>query len=185
LRCFSGARLGLALCGTILCLLTFGAGSIFAGDGGLEAKVKSAYILYFTKFIEWPAADSGSGRTLKICLLGEDPIAERLRELSTREAKGQTLQVELHRQKTEALSSCHILFISRSEQDQLDAILQRFQGRNILTVSDIPHFTRHGGVIGFVTEDGKVQIEINLAAAREAGLKVSAKLMEVARAVQQ
>jgi hypothetical protein len=53
----------------------------------------------------------------------------------------------------------------------------------VLTVSDISDFARQGGMIGFVIEDGRVKIQINLQAVNNAGLKISAKLLEVAKII--
>lgn len=53
----------------------------------------------------------------------------------------------------------------------------------MLTVSDLPGFARGAGVIGLVNENNRIKIEINLKAAREAGLKISSRLLEVSRLV--
>lgn len=148
-------------------------------DPTLEAKVKAAYIYNFTKFIDWtPQEGRPASAPLRICIVGSDPIDTFLKEVAAREVKGRPLAVD---DAGTDLTACEVLYVSRSEQERVDVILQPLQGRGVLTVSDIPDFVQHQGVIGFVTEGGKVRIEINLAAATKAGLKISAKLLEVAR----
>lgn len=155
-----------------------------AGASDLEIKIKTAYIYNFTKFIDWPA-DEGkpASETFRICVIGSDPIRTTLGELTNREAKGRPIRVVRIKDLT-ALSSCHLLYISRSEEPQLAMILQRLQGMQVVTVSDIPQFAQRGGMISFVTDKDRVRVQINPRAAREAGVKLSAKLLEIARVVQ-
>ncbi|HVS75725.1 MAG TPA: YfiR family protein, partial [Steroidobacteraceae bacterium] len=75
---------------------------------------------------------------------------------------------------------CHILYISSSEAQQLPQILSALQGRYVLTVSDLDHFARRGGMIRFVLLDHHVRLRINAQAARAAGLTLSSKLLRAA-----
>lgn len=154
-----------------------------AGASDLEIKIKTAYIYNFTKFIDWPA-DEGkpASEPFRICVIGSDPIRTTLGELTNREAKGRPIRV-VRIKDLSALSSCHLLYISRSEEPQLALILQRLQGMQVVTVSDIPLFAQQGGMIGFVTDKDRVRVQINQRAARETGVKLSAKLLEIARVV--
>jgi hypothetical protein len=53
----------------------------------------------------------------------------------------------------------------------------------VLTVGETELFTARGGAINFVMKDGKVRLEINLAAAQQANLQISSKLLSVADVV--
>lgn len=155
-----------------------------ADAGDIEVKIKTAYIYNFTKFIDWPA-DEGkpASEPFRICVIGSDPIRTTLGELTNREAKGRPIRV-VRIKDLSALSSCHLLYISRSEEPQLAQILQRLQGMQVVTVSDILQFTQRGGMISFVTDKDRVRVQINQRTAREAGVKLSAKLLEIAKVVQ-
>jgi len=50
---------------------------------------------------------------------------------------------------------CRILFISSSQQTRLKEILAELDNASVLTVSDMPEFTRRGGMIQFVVEATK------------------------------
>lgn len=155
-----------------------------AGAGELETKIKTAYIYNFTKFIDWPADEGKSAADpFSICVIGSDPIRTTLGELTNREAKGRPIRI-VRIKELSALSSCHLLYISRSEESQLALILQRLQGTQVVTVSDIHQFTQRGGMISFVTDKDRVRVHINQRTAREVGVKLSAKLLEIARVVQ-
>lgn len=151
--------------------------------GELENRVKAAYVYNFTKFIDWPSdGSSGKGEPLRICIVGSDSLRTLLGELHNREVKGRALTV-VRIKDLNALEACNMVYISRSEERQFSLILQHLQGAPVLTVSDIPQFARKGGMIGFVTENERVKIEVNQRSIRQAGLKVSAKLLEVARVI--
>ncbi|WP_237754287.1 YfiR family protein [Geobacter sp. OR-1] len=151
-----------------------------AWAGDLEIKVKAAYIYNFTKFVDW--SDDGGREPFRICVVGTDPIRTVLGELSNREVKGRPIRIQRVKDLN-ALPQCHLMFISRSEEQQLPFILQRLQGTQTLTVSDISQFSQKGGMVSFITEKDRVKIEISQRAVRQAGLKVSAKLFEIARVV--
>jgi hypothetical protein len=56
-------------------------------------------------------------------------------------------------------------------------------GRGVLTVGEGVPFVREGGMIGFVIDNRRVRFDINQAAVEAAGLKMSSKLLSVAREV--
>jgi len=148
-----------------------------------ETKIKVAYVYNFPKFVDWPGDDKNKpADPIRICVIGTDPIRTMLGELSIRYVEKRPIKVS-HVENADALSACHLLYVSRSEELLLPLLLQRNQGKPVLTVSDIPQFAQKGGMIGFVTEMDHVKIEINQGAVHQAGLKVRAKLLEIARIV--
>jgi len=80
------------------------------------------------------------------------------------------------------LSGCHVLFVSRLEKDRA-GLLNRVKGLSILTVSDAAEFAEQGGMVTLVLASKRVSPEINQTVAEEAGLRISAKLLKLARLV--
>jgi hypothetical protein len=78
---------------------------------------------------------------------------------------------------------CRILFISSSEEKHLKEILAALDSNGVLTVSDMPGFTRRGGMIQFLLEGDKVRFEVNLASAENSKLVLSSELLKVAASV--
>jgi len=116
-------------------------------------------------------------------VLGEDPFGTVLdTTLSGENIQGNTL-VAKRISKPEDAAGCKIVFVSNSEENRLKEILAAFDGTDILTVSDIHNFSRRGGMIQFVLEGGKVRFEVNVTNAANAGLTLSADLLQVALAV--
>ena len=57
-------------------------------------------------------------------------------------------------------------------------------GTGVLTVGEAPGFLRAGGIIGFVVENRRVRFDVNQGAAARARLRISSKLLSVARSVE-
>jgi hypothetical protein len=66
---------------------------------------------------------------------------------------------------------------------ELREILSGLRGRSILTVGDSKNFAAQGGMIGLLVENEGVRFEVNLGAANEAHLKISSKLLSLAKVV--
>lgn len=182
----SAIRGGAWLAALCACILLGQAGMVEAETSALqtEARIKVAYIYNFLKFIEWPdAGQPAAGEPIRICEMGAGPLAGVIGELASRTVLDRPIEV-VHLQGTEAFASCRILFVGGREEARLALLLQQVEGTPVLTVSDIPGFARRGGMIGFVTQQDRVKVEINQRPVRDAGLKVHAKLLEVARIVQ-
>lgn len=142
-----------------------------------EYQLKAAFIYNFAKFITWPSdAFERADSPIVIAVLGEDPFGPSLREtLGGKTVSGHPIQI-IYFTGAETLSSCHILFVARSEKDRLIATLERIAGRAILTVGDFDRFAHRGGMINLFIEGKAIRFEINANATERAGLKVSSKL---------
>lgn len=149
-----------------------------------EYQVKAAFLYNFAKFVEWPPgsfADASS--PLRICVLGQDPFGQELRRVTNEKiVNGHELQVT-QLVDVQLARTCHILFIAASERAQLKRIFEGLRGADALTVGDSKGFAELGGIINFVMENNRVRFEVNHKAAEQAGLKISSKLLSVAKVV--
>ena len=118
-----------------------------------------------------------------ICVLGRDPFGTALDATISGEKINGSHVVARRIPKVEEAGSCRVLFLSSSEDKQLKDILSSVGKLNVLTVSDLPRFIQQGGMVQFVMADRRVRFEINLAAAQQAGLKLSSELLKVAATV--
>jgi hypothetical protein len=151
--------------------------------GATESQVKAAYLYNFGKFVRWQTDRIGSPQTLTICVLGKDPFGAVLDAT----VEGESIdgkKITVKRLSTiQDLTSCSILFIATSEESRLGPVLSAAQHQGLLTVSDIPHFAEHGGIIGFVMLQDKIRFEVNRAAAEQSHLTLSSELLKVASRV--
>jgi len=146
-----------------------------------EYQVKALFLFNFAKYVEWPANTFGATNSpITIGIVGGGPCLEPLQK--TIEGKLVSEHPILIRQldKIENLNKCQILFIGISEKKRMGEILDQVRNTPVLTVSEVEQFAGQGGMIGFVKKDGKVRLEINLKAARQAKLEISSKLLGVA-----
>ena len=132
-----------------------------------EYQVKAVFLFNFSQFVDWPAAAFADGRSpLVIGVLGRDPFGATLDEIVRGETvNGRPLAVRRY-ESVDQLDTCHILFIDRSQDEQLDAVFAALKGRSVLTVGDFEGFARRGGIIRFVTVGNKIRLRVNLAAAQ-------------------
>ena len=78
---------------------------------------------------------------------------------------------------------CHVLFVSKSEEQNLAGIMDWLKGKSILTVSDLEGFAQRGGMIRFITERNKIRFRINLESVKASKLSLSSKLLRAAEIV--
>jgi hypothetical protein len=149
-----------------------------------EYQVKAAYLCHFPKFIEWPASVHGDDQaSITLGILGEDPFGAALKPAEGKRVTGRKMVIR-HLEKLDQVEKCHIVFVSRSEEERLSEILRKARNWNALTISDMEGFAERGGVIGFITLENKIHFAINVDAAERIGLKISSKLLRLAKIVQ-
>jgi hypothetical protein len=149
-----------------------------------EYQLKAVFLFNFSQFVDWPPAAFADERApLVIGVLGEDPFGGELdAAVSGETVNGRPLTVRRYR-RVEEIEQCHILFIDRSERDRLGKILDKIDGRSVLTVGDFEGFARNGGMIRFVSSGNRIRLRINLEAAQAADLAISSKLLRPAEIV--
>jgi hypothetical protein len=149
-----------------------------------EHEVRAAFLYQFARYVNWPNLP-GTSTPFVICVFGEDPFGSALDDA----VKGKHISdrpVAIKRIIGPAeMRECKVLFVSRSADDSLAAILKALTGQQVLTVGEGPQFTRRGGIVAFTFEDRKVRFIINLAAARAAQLNLSSQLIRIAVRVEQ
>ena len=153
-----------------------------AADDSLEYQVKAAFLLNFTKFVEWPAtAFEAPDSPIAICILGEDPFGPTLDQIVAGEVvNGRRVTIQRIRRAPEP-KSCQVLFMNAPGREALNIIPSL--GPGVLAVGEGEPFVREGGTIAFVIENRRVRFDANLTAAENAGLRLSSKLLNVARSV--
>jgi len=149
-----------------------------------EYQVKATYLYNFSRFVQWPAnVAAAQGDSFPICVIGLDPFGTALDAILTGETIDGKNVVAKRVAKPQDALNCRVLYISPSEDSRLKEILAGVDKAGVLTVSDIPQFSRRGGMIQFVMDGNKIRFEVNLTSAQDAGLTLSSDLLKVATAV--
>ena len=167
--------------GILLCLPALH----FSASKPSEYEVKAAYLYNFGRFVQWPQdVPSSQAGDFAICVLGQDPFGRALDStIDGEKIEGKNV-VARRLSSDEDARSCRVLFISTSEGKRIKDVLAAVDKQGVLTVSDLPEFTSQGGMVQFVLRQSHVRFEINLGAARQAGLNLSSELLKVADKVQ-
>jgi hypothetical protein len=166
------------------CLLAFAMSASAQSARAPEYEVKAAFLYNFAKFVEWPAnAFAHASAPLRICVLGRDPFGRSLTSITQGKSISGRPLVSKQVQAPAETRSCHILFLSRSDSESLKQTLDAIGDLPVLTVGESDDFLKLGGMINFVLEEDRVRFEINLRASESHRLKLSSKLLAVARVV--
>lgn len=150
-----------------------------------EYQLKAVFLYNFAKFVEWPSESfPTTNAPFTIGVLGQNPFGDTLDgTVRHKSLNGHPLVIQYFRSILEA-TNCQILFISNSERKRLPEILKAVSAGNVLTVSETDRFLQAGGMIRFFMDENKVRFDINDEAARNARLRISSKLLSVARRVE-
>jgi YfiR/HmsC-like len=153
-------------------------------DQPSEYEVKAAFLFNFTKFVEWPDGSfDDSLSPIVIGIIGDDPFGDGLvSTVAGQKVQGRSIVIRKQR-FGEDLRHCHVLFISASERQRSAQILAGLHEASVLTVSDIDGFADAGGAMQFVMQENRVHFVVNLDATTQSKLRVSAKLLALARVI--
>ena len=152
-----------------------------AADGLDEYRIKGGFLFNFATFTEWPAE---VGNTLNLCVYGPDPFGAELDRFQGRSVRGRSFMVT-RVNSVDKLGSCQIVFITRPAIGNLLRVLDNLSGKPVLTVADSPGAMRQGVALNINTRQSMVTFEANLASARDNGLNLSSKLLNLASEVRQ
>jgi hypothetical protein len=168
----------------LVCAHIVAAPNAHAQDALSEYQVKAAYLFNFLKFVEYPTESFADPLApIVIGVVGEDPFGNALPQVVTgKTVQGRDLVIRIYR-AGEDLRGAHILFISASERKRLPMILSSLRGSSVLTVADTEGFLDAGGMIQFLSENDRVRFAINVDATSRARLKMSSKLLSLAKVV--
>ena len=159
--------------------------SSFARGEPSEDQVKAAFVYNFAKFVEWPdSAFDDKNTPLFLCVLGKDKVSAALQLLEQREVQGRQLRVSLlsgSGKDNFKNERCHILFVANSEAARQPEIIQQFAAIPVLTVANNLDFVKQGGMISLYVDEQRVQFAINQNATHNNGLKLSARMLQLAR----
>lgn len=151
-----------------------------------DYQVKAAYLARFVKFIEWPdnpspppAGGAPADEPFPICVLGQDPFGSALDAALAGETFGRHPLVPRRVASAREAAACRVVFIGEGDR-ALRRALTELEGSRVLTVGDQPEFLKRGGMIQFLLEGNRVRFQVNLTAAKKAGLNLSSELLKVA-----
>jgi YfiR/HmsC-like len=126
-----------------------------------QEDIKATFLYTFGKFVEWPANSFDQAVvSFRIEIVGRDPFNGRLDQLMIGKKLHDRPVEVVHSLDETSRTPVHVAFVSASETRRVDALLNDYRPRHVLTVSDMTGFTRRGGMIGgrAIATAGKFQV---------------------------
>lgn len=155
------------------------AGSIPEDPAPSEHDIKAVFLYNFTRYLEWPEQEQGSG-AFDIAVLGDSEILAPLREIAAKKTVRSVPIVIRPCLEIKQIGRPRILFIARSAARWLPQALDELRGAPVLTVGEEEGLARRGVAVNFVLRDGAVKFEMNEQAIRAAGIQPSSQLLKLA-----
>ena len=176
----------LVVCGVIAAALTLAAQQPAYAEPAApmsEYEAKARILEQFTRFIEWPEAALPADAPFALCILGHDPFGPHLKRATDgRKVGSHPIVVRPLTNPDDALQ-CQLIFVARGERAALERVTAKTGGKPVLTVGDGAGFAEQGLLLNFYLASENVRFEANPRAIQRSGLKVSARLLKLARLV--
>jgi hypothetical protein len=139
-----------------------------------EDAVKAAFVYNFVKLTKWPS--SAPGGNLVVGVVGSSGAGSAVKSVVDGKDSGGR-KIEVKSVDAGGAKSCHVVFVCGSGGPPATG------GSPVLLIGESGGFASKGGMIGFVSVDGKVKFEVNMGAAKKAGLAIDAKLASLGKVV--
>jgi hypothetical protein len=178
--------MGVLIRACIITLAVFGAAPAILN---LEAQsvstpeLTAAFLFNFVKFTTWPADALRDGGAIVICVSGNDQVADSLVRLTEKKMlEGHSLVVR-RTDLDQPLNECHVVYGASLNAHRARELILAASGNPILTVSDLEDFAERGAVANFFIDAGRMRFAVNPAAAERARLRISSRLLTLAKVV--
>ena len=149
-----------------------------------EYRVKAAFVFKFASYVEWPPhVFSHAEAPIAIGVIDADVLADELADVvAGRSVETRPVTVRKIR-RGESTAGLQILFIGGSDSARIAAVLASIKGQPILTVTESENALALGSNINFVIVGDKVRFDIAPRNAESQNLKISARMLAVARKI--
>lgn len=155
----------------------------------LLTRLKAAYLYNLTRFVQWP--DAAGDRPFVIGVVGDGALEAQLRVLERehKRAGGRPIRVRGY-PNIDAIEPSELLFVGSAAAPWLPAIVRRSAGAPTLLVGDLAGGAGRGLAIelyrkpDLFRDSERLRLRIDRRALAGRGLKVSARLYDVAEVVE-
>ncbi|MCX7957611.1 MAG: YfiR family protein [Deltaproteobacteria bacterium] len=146
-----------------------------------EYQVKAALIFNFLRFVELNK-ERIKDNNINLCSFEENKVNEEVKKLHGAVISGLTIRYQ-QIVKDGEIENCSVLIVNSRNENALKNLLEMAYQKKILTISDINGYGEKGVVINMYLSDNKVRFEINTDAAEKSGVKISSRLLTLAKII--
>ena len=177
--------LGRSLSGLVCALLVSGMAASPASAQSVAidgAVLRAALLVNFAKFVRWPKPGiAESAQPFAVCVHGDTTAVAALGAKAGTKVQGRPLQAR-SADDVESVRVCQVLFVGKAASTDSRRLSSAAAGSAVLVVSERAEDASLAAIM-LVEVDGRVAFDVNLAAARWAGLEVDSQLLGIARHV--
>ncbi|MFK7898098.1 MAG: YfiR family protein [Myxococcota bacterium] len=149
-----------------------------------EDQVKAAFLFNFVRYVEWPEdVFEGKSSKVKICMLGAESFGGVVSQIVSGKSVGDRKVKVESIDSLDSANACHLLYLGEGAPVGLLGGMPELSEAPVFTVSDSEGFAERGGMANFFRADNKVRFEMNPGAAKKARLKISSRLLRLAKVV--
>lgn len=150
---------------------------ISTGGQAKDYTFHTVFVYNFTKYIQWPA--STDKKIIGVVGGDSEAMAAFEKMAKAKSGSGVTYVVKKVMSPVDA-DECHLIFVPDSESDKAQVFAAKAAGKGQLVITEKDGYSKKGGMINFITKDGKLRFELNQEAINRTGLKVSSQLLSLA-----
>jgi hypothetical protein len=139
-----------------------------------DAKLQGIFIYSFTRYVQWP--DELNQGDFVISVIGDSPMVSELQNLADKKkVDGRTIKL-VKANSVADIKKCNILFLADTQSHLLASVLNHVNDWPTLVVTQQEGLGKKGSCINFITKEGNLAFEMNMAAIAKHQLKVFAEL---------
>lgn len=147
-----------------------------------EYAMKAVYLYHFAQLTTWPDTPGATDDRFNLCIYAQDEIAPSLEILRGKTVGSRVLRLQLVSDAGEA-KNCHLLYIGEGGGERARRLFEAVRGIPVLTITDDPKVDRSGAMLKIVPDDRRLGFTVNMEPVRRSQLKLSSKLLNLAKRV--
>ncbi|MFT4926636.1 MAG: hypothetical protein ACI8WB_002734 [Phenylobacterium sp.] len=167
----------------LVCLYALGALAESPGmDSARTNVIQAGMVNGFTTYTTWPNPDTTDPFVIGV-MGAQNLFIPALQRFFAKKPVFPHRQIDIREVTLKEVTDCHLLVIFGQANEQGDAILAKVASLPILTISDQAHFAESGGHVNFYHENNKLRFAINWKTTHHSNLKISSRLLRLARVI--
>jgi hypothetical protein len=144
-----------------------------------EYTAKSVLTLNLARFVTWPPDTfTENNSTLNLCILGDDNIMQAFNLIEKKSVEDKILAIRSINQ-SKNLDNCQLVYVG-SDSNLSSQFYDDSYKKHILTIGETDDFLSHGGMVFLEISAEKINIHVNIAATKKAGVQISSRVLKLA-----
>jgi len=166
---FTSGRLALAM--------LLASGYAYASASEPEDELKSAVVLSFLRYSEWP--DRTARGPIVVGVVGRSSLTPVLKKaLEERQVNNRPVKVKELTPPLDA-NCCEVIYVGSTRPAEVREALSGLRSSHALTIGETDRFLEAGGMVNLLIIDGHMSFEVSLEAVNKAGVQISSRLLRL------